>query len=261
MKFIGIDLGWRSGESGLCRLQLQSTPNGDRLGIEDLTCRLSLEEIFAWLDKGLGEAEGAMVAVDAPTIIPNQTGTRLPDRLTHKYFGKYHAGCYPANLGRPFAERTTGVGKLLEERGFLHAPEIQAQRQGRYQIEVFPHPAMVQLFQLERIIKYKKGNLAQKRQGLLELQSYIENILPQLTPALDLTLAPGMEPWRSPLTLNGKELKHQEDQWDSLICAYIGAYWWYWGRERNWVLGDESTGYIVVPTLGADQPVPDAEKN
>ncbi|WLT39954.1 hypothetical protein NON20_02355 [Synechocystis sp. B12] len=55
-------------------------------------------------------------------------------------------------------------------------------------MEVFPHPAMVQLFQLERIIKYKKGNLAQKRQGLLELQSYIENILPQLTPALDLTL-------------------------------------------------------------------------
>lgn len=257
MKFIGIDLGWRSGESGLCRLRLKSTPTGDRLCIEDIICRLSLEEIFAWLDKGLGEAEGAMVAVDAPTIIPNQTGTRLPDRLTHKYFGKYHAGCYPANLARPFAERTITVGNMLKERGFLHAPEIQAQRQGRYQIEVFPHPAMVQLFQLERIIKYKKGNLAQKRQGLLELQSYIENILPQLTPALELTLPPGIESWRSPLTLNSKELKRQEDQWDSLICAYIGAYWWYWGRERNWVLGDESTGYIVVPTLGADQPQPD----
>ncbi|MBE9176377.1 DUF429 domain-containing protein [Synechocystis salina LEGE 06155] len=256
MKFIGIDLGWSSGESGLCHLRLESAPTGDRLWVEDITCRLSLTDIFAWLDGELTASEGAMVAVDAPTIIPNVGGTRLPDRLTHKYFGKYHAGCYPANLARPFAARTTGVGKLLEERGFLHAPEIEAQRQGRYQIEVFPHPAMVQLFQLERIIKYKKGNLAQKRQGLLELQSYMENVLPQLTPALELTLPPGMESWRSPLALNGKELKRLEDQWDSLICAYIGAYWWYWGRKRNWVLGDASTGYIVVPTLSADQPIP-----
>ncbi|MCT0252859.1 DUF429 domain-containing protein [Synechocystis sp. CS-94] len=256
MKFIGIDLGWRSGESGLCRLQLESTPTGDRLGIEDITCRLSLEDIFAWLDGGVKVTDGAMVAVDAPTIIPNASGTRLPDRLTHKYFGKYHAGCYPANLARPFATRTITVGNLLEERGFLHAPDIESQRQGRYQIEVFPHPAMVKLFQLERIIKYKKGNLAQKKRGLRELQSHITEVLPQLTPALELTLPPGIELWRSPEELNGKQLKHLEDQLDSLICAYIGAHWWYWGRERNWVLGDQASGYIVVPTLSADQPPP-----
>jgi pyridoxamine 5'-phosphate oxidase len=27
----------------------------------------------------------------------------------------------------------------------------------------------------------------------------------------------------------------------------VAAHWWYWGRERNDVLGDAATGYIVVP--------------
>jgi predicted RNase H-like nuclease len=45
-------------------------------------------------------------------------------------------------------------------------------------------------------------------------------------------------------------LKAVEDQLDSLICAYVAAHWWYWGLERNWVLGDTTTGYIVVPAAG-----------
>jgi predicted RNase H-like nuclease len=243
VKFIGIDLGWRSGESGLCCLQA----DGDRLELLDVTRRLSLEDIFAWLDQWVEPTWGAMVAVDAPTLIPNPTGTRLPDRLTHQYFGKYHAGCYPANLGRPFAERTIAVGLGLEERGFVHAPTITPQGPGRYQIEVFPHPAMVRLFHLERIIKYKKGTLAAKKTALAYLQTCLQSHLSQLTPTLGIT-APLIQPlWRSPLDLKGKDLKALEDQLDSLMCAYIGAYWWYWGLERNQVLGDRRSGYIIVP--------------
>ncbi len=243
MKFIGIDLGWRSGESGLCCLQFE----GDLLQLVDVTRRLSLADIFAWLDHWVKPAQSAIVAVDAPTLIPNQTGTRLPDRLTHHYFGKYHAGCYPANLGRPFAERTIAVGLELEARQFAHAPTISPQIPGRYQIEVFPHPAMVRLFDLDQIIKYKKGKLAEKKQGLIRLQHCLQNHLSQLTPALDIT-HPQIQPlWRSSLDLKGKELKALEDQLDSLMCAYIGAYWWHWGTERNQVLGDRRSGYIIVP--------------
>jgi pyridoxamine 5'-phosphate oxidase len=42
-------------------------------------------------------------------------------------------------------------------------------------------------------------------------------------------------------------LKAVEDQLDALLCAYVAAHWWYWGRERNDVLGNSRTGYIVVP--------------
>ena len=157
MKFIGMDLGWVSGPSGLCCLSFAD----GALVLEQLDRKDSLEECLDWLDKMLDAKTPAIVAVDAPTLIPNETGMRLPDRLTHKHFGKYHAGCYPANLSRPFAARLVAFGKSLESRGFNHAPTIVPQQTGRYQIEVFPHPAMVQLFGLSRILKYKKGRLAE----------------------------------------------------------------------------------------------------
>ena len=120
---------------------------------------------------------------------------------------------------------------------------IQPQKLGRFQIEVFPHPAIVNLFQLEKILKYKKGRLADRKSELLKLHQYIINILPTLEPALVISENfLDMEKINSMATL-----KTTEDKLDSLICAYIGAYWWYWGREKNLVLGDISTGYIVIP--------------
>lgn len=160
MKFLGIDLGWKSQPSGLCYLELTD----EKLQIVDLDRKELITDILSWIDSCLKAEEPAIIAVDAPTLIPNTTGSRLPDKLTHKYFGKYHAGCYPANLSLPFAERTVNFGLELEARGFEHAPTIEPQKLGRYQIEVFPHPAIVHLFNLERILKYKKDastNVAQ----------------------------------------------------------------------------------------------------
>ncbi|BFM38638.1 DUF429 domain-containing protein [Synechocystis sp. LKSZ1] len=249
MKFIGVDLGWRTGASGLSCLQWQ----GNQLHLLETTCRQSLAEILAWIDEKLPLGEAGLVAVDAPTLIPNATGTRLPDRLTHRYFGKYHAGCYPANLGRPFAERTVKMGLKLEQRGFVHAPTIQPQQPRRYQIEVFPHPAMVHLFGLEQILKYKKGKLNDRKQEITKLQAYLQTVLPSLTPAVRFTDS-NADLWQSPASLTGPKLKVLEDQLDSLVCAYVGAHWWHWGAEKNWVLGDYDHGYIVVPTPNKKSP-------
>ena len=239
MKFIGIDLGWQSGKSGLCCLQYLDK----KLKILDLDCILEIEDILNWVDNLTPLSTPALIAVDAPTIIPNQTGTRLPDKLTHKYFGRYHAGCYPANLNRPFAQRTVKFGISLEAKEFIHAPTIKPQQLGRFQIEVFPHPAIVNLFQLEKILKYKKGRLAERKLELLKLHQYIINVLPNLEPALVIS-----NNFLDTEKINSMTtLKTTEDKLDSLICAYIGAYWWYWGQTKNLVLGNYTTGYIVVP--------------
>ena len=231
-----MDLGWVSGPSGLCCLSLVD----GTLVLEQLDRKDSLEEVLVWLDDTLAPEEPAMVAADAPTLIPNETGMRLPDKLTHKHFGKYHAGCYPANLGRPFASRLVAFGKALEARGLNHAPTISPQQAGRYQIEVFPHPAMIQLFGLSRILKYKKGRLAERREGLEGLRDRILKHLPIHTPPLKLKSLPE-------IPTGGKPLKELEDKLDSIVCAYVGAYWWYWGEERCEVLGNRESGYIVVP--------------
>ncbi|TAF07279.1 MAG: DUF429 domain-containing protein [Nostocales cyanobacterium] len=241
MKFIGIDLGWKSQPSGLCCLELKD----GKLQLLDLDRQDAIADIFAWIDKIVQPEAPAIIAVDAPTLIPNSTGSRLPDKLSHKYFGKYHAGCYPANQNLAFAERTINFGLELESRGFIHAPSIEPQKLGRYQIEVFPHPAIVNLFQLERILKYKKGKIQERRLELIKLQNFIVDILPSISPPLRSLRLCGSFPSEIPYT--GAALKETEDKLDSLICAYVGAYWWFWGTGKNIVLGDESTGYIVVP--------------
>jgi predicted RNase H-like nuclease len=181
---------------------------------------------------------------------------RLPDKLTHQHFRHYHAGCYPANLGRPFAQRTVEFGLSLESRGFIHAPVITPQKLGRFQIEVYPHPAIVHLFGLTRILKYKKGILADRRLELIKLRQYILSILPTLKPSLNLSSSvhsPHLGDLFLPeIPTTGTALKAVEDQLDSLICAYVAAHWWYWGSDRNWVLGDAATGYIVVPAPYGD---------
>ena len=170
---------------------------------------------------------------------------RLADKLTHQHFGCYHAGCYPANLGLRFAERTTGFSKSLLAKNFQHAPKIQPQSQGRYQIEVFLHPATIDLFGLEKILKYKKGKIAARRKELDRLRGYITDVLPQLEPGLNpacLKKIPAIADRQS-----GKELKAIEDMLDSLLCAYVAAHWWYWGEAKNMVLGNLDTGYILIP--------------
>jgi predicted RNase H-like nuclease len=252
MKFLGIDLGWTSGASGLCCLEWQQ----DHLTVVDLQCRTQIDDILAWIDAWLPHPQPGAIAIDAPTLIPNLTGMRLCDRQSHQYFGRYHAGCYPAHQGLPFAQRTVEFGLNLEQRGFNHAPEMSPQQLGRYQIEVFPHAATIYLFKLDQIIKYKKGRLAGRRQGLGQLRQLIWERLSQGHPPLKFsTPIPDI-----PET--GSALKAVEDQLDSLICAYVAAHWWYWGVSRNLVLGGVTsapsqqlasrddylaTGYIVVP--------------
>ncbi len=107
----------------------------------------------------------------------------------------------------------------------------------------------MQLFGLERILKYKKGRLLERRIELEKLRSLIVENLPSFQPSLNLSSfsTPLANSFFAEIPSTGTSLKAFEDQLDSLICAYVGAHWWYWDIERNLVLGDRTEGYIIVP--------------
>ena len=231
MKFIGVDFGWTSQPSGVACLD-----EGLRLvGLDRIE---EPQRVVDWIVEVCGEFGPAMVAVDAPTRITNASGMRLCEREAHRRFGRYDAGCYPSNLGSVFATRTTGFGDALERLGFAHAPRIKPCMPGRYQIECFPHIAAVQFFELERVIKYKKGLRVQRAAGLKRFRRLLLSRIPSLQAAAGLKL-PAV-----PVTGG---LKPVEDKLDAVLCAYAGAWWWRWGLERNDVLGDPEEGYIIAP--------------
>lgn len=231
--FLGVDLGWYGKPSGLASIGISQ----GQLFLQNLTRLEKSAEILAWIQNQAGSGN-AVVAVDAPLLIRNQGGIRDAERELNQEFRRFHAGCHAANLGRPFAGNVLSFSRQLAALGFAHGDAMAARSQGRFQIEVHPHAATVNLFDLTRIVKYKRGRRAARAQELRRLRALMLSRLPLLDPAL---------PLRLPSVPKTGNLKPVEDQIDAVLCAYIAAHWWYWAGARNRVYGCGATGYIVVP--------------
>ena len=231
--FVGVDLGWYGKPSGLASLVLE----GSALRLRNITRLEDVDEILCWIQT---EAVGgtAVAAVDAPLVIRNQTSIRMAERELNADFRRFHAGCHAANLGRPFAQKVISFSRHLEALGFGHGASMTPRQEGRFQIEVHPHAATVNLFGLDRIVKYKRGTREDRARELRRLRNLAMSHLPTLDPSLSVRLP------RVPRT---GSLKPTEDKIDAVLCAYIAAHWWRWSMQRNRLYGNEENGYIVVP--------------
>jgi predicted RNase H-like nuclease len=244
--FIGIDMAWKidGNHSGVAVMVC----DGDRV---ELTCvSKDLNTLDGIVDFVRRNATlDSVIAIDASLVVTNETGQRPCETLIGKTFGKYHASCHTSNLGRPYAGTGPRLLGELEKLGFRHDFDIhQAKlRSGKWVFEVYPHPAMVRLFGLDRIIPYKKGSVPEKRAGLQTLRGYLRMLANGsrglvMSATLDGLLKQNLA------QIRGQELKKYEDTLDSVFCAYLAWHCWRWGQERNNMFGTLEHGYIVVPT-------------
>jgi predicted RNase H-like nuclease len=231
--FIGVDLGWYGKPSGLASVRL--TEGG--LYLQSVTRLEQQNEILHWIESRAGSGN-SVVAVDAPLVIRNHISIRPVEREFNRDFRRFHAGCHAANLGRPFARKVLAFSRGLSALGFVHGADIMPKETGRFQIEVHPHAAAVNLFDLPRIVKYKRGRREQRASELGRLCKLMISHLPNMDPGLELTL---------PSVPRDGSLKPIEDRVDAVLCAYVAAHWWLWGNQRNRRYGSKDEGYIVVP--------------
>jgi predicted RNase H-like nuclease len=249
VRFVGVDLAWtRRGGSGVCVVADGGVRGSGRV--------VSDQELLAWLAP-LAE-DDALVAVDAPLIVRNQTGRRPAEQAISRCFGAYHASAHSANLGLPsFRDGVRGEW-LARALGFdvdpFFAPGVPLRRA----IEVYPHTAIVALFDLASTLKYKAKpgrTLASRSQALAELLRHLETLC-DADPPLDVTVA---RRWRELNRVvrnpgSGAALARAEDEIDAYVCAYTGLYYWTHGADRCRVAGTLADGYIVTPVtpeLGA----------
>ncbi len=249
MLLIGLDLAWGEKNSdGVCFIRYDAArrrarllgydyPQGDRALVAAITGQLRPDE-------------PALAAIDAPIVCPNLTGTRPVDRLTHTLFHREHAACHPANLTKcPRPPRI--LARLAADLGFaagwsLPPNEIRKSKieapAPRLAAEVYPHPAMVRLFRLPRIIKYKKGPVAARRLEFRRLQRLLTALLATEFPFLALdadTPALLATPWTKPV----------EDRTDALFCALLALWHVHHAGTRSEVLGDLASGFILLPAV------------
>ena len=243
-RLIGIDLAWgeRNG-TGCAELGWR----GDELELRRIDVLGTLEEIVAWIEPERGEW---VVAVDAPLVVLNQTGRRRADADVSAKYGEFHAGAYPTNLSLLGTDHRGGrLWRALQDCGAALVERVEHLNGGRLAFEMFPHVAMVELFGLERIIKYKKGQVAEKRAGQRELAAAMHAHLcaSQHRPRLhvDPTLDDLLEEPREPL--RGRALKGREDRLDAVVCAYVAA-WLDAGRPLQ-ALGQVGAGVVIAPQV------------
>jgi len=234
---IGVDLAWgEKMHDGVCFVALEGVggrvlgfgyPQGDR-------------DLMKLIGETSRNYQTVFVTVDAPIVCPNRTGTRPVDRLTHRMFHREHAACHPANLMR--CPRPPRVARLLQRNGFRVGWETRVG--GRWVAEVYPHPAMVRMFGLPRIIKYKKGSVAERRKEFQRLQGLMRKLMKRRFPGLKLN-----QETRS--LLRQKWSKPVEDRTDALFCALIGMWHWIHRGKRSEVIGDRKSGFILLPKEGS----------
>jgi len=244
MRFCGLDLAWSPrNTSGGVILELQDGRGVPVLWDDSLG---SDEEILSFILEGT-QGRPALVAVDAPLIVPNETGSRPCDRELSAVYRRAEAAAYPVNRRLLGPEvRGEEISRGLAGRGFIVSPVVAARRPVRQIIEVYPHPAMVELFGLERTFKYKARpgrSLEDRRRELGRYLAAIEGLARH---------DPPLAPW--PVTeevdlarLAGAALKRAEDLLDALLCSYIALHTWWHGPRGYRVFGDGDSGFILVP--------------
>jgi predicted RNase H-like nuclease len=249
--YIGIDFAWQS-ERNATGLAVARRDGAGASLVDVVSGVRGLNEIVAFVEHHA--TEKTVIAIDAPLIIRNTTGRRPCETAISKRFGASHASTHSSNLTLYPVPSTHQLVRRLEHAGFRHHVARERQERGRWFFEVYPHPAHILLFGLETIIKYKAKSRRPRSLRLSEferLQSLLlslERAEPALAPGAAMSfLAEDVH------TLRGQRLKDREDALDAWLCAYLALHAWYWGAERNEVVGDFESGYIVLPTASASR--------
>ncbi|TDD59343.1 DUF429 domain-containing protein [Kribbella antibiotica] len=239
MYYIGVDLAWgQKNMTGLAAIDA----SGHLLAA---TQRKTDDEIIDWLTPWT--TGPCLVAIDAPIIVTNPTGNRPCESLVSRHFGRYGASCHSANLSKPhFADGTRAL-RLTDKLGLAVDPRDQSERRA---VEVYPHPAIVVLFDLPYILTYKNKpgrDLEHLRRELLSLLDHLET-LREASPPLLLDTCPDWHRIRQATTQAERkaDLGRIEDSIDGIVCAYIAAY-----AVANptavRAMGNPETGYILTP--------------
>jgi predicted RNase H-like nuclease len=227
LRFLGLDLGWTSGATGVAAVAEDGRlVDSGRVQTDD--------EIAGWVERC---PSLDVVAVDAPLVVPNELGMREPERLMASTFGRFGASAHVSNRtrfgGEPRAMR------LARRFGWGFDPAVDTPP---LCVEVYPHPALVGLFQLPYRLDYKKGPTERRLPGFRTFLRLLESV-PELRAAESRRWAGLRQVVADP---RPGDLNRVEDEIDAILCAYL-AWMWRHRREMLTVYGSVDAGYIVAP--------------
>ena len=252
--FHRIDLAWGLGgrrppnETGLCAL--------DETGcILDAGWTRGPGAVDEWVGTMLAQhraaGETVVIAIDAPLIVPNETGMRACERDVGRCYGRWKVGANASN--RALASRAgEALLDLLEQRGVAYTDGTTPAAPGAaVAFECYPYTTLVgvdafgydderpRYKRLDRSIASSEAKIrraAATDELILRLDRLAEA---DADPRLDVRSHAVTAEIAATLTppSGEKSRKHREDLIDAALCAYTAAFWHRHGSPRTQALG------------------------
>jgi len=241
MLLAGIDLAWKS-QNNPSALAFGKLQNNNTLHVVQVHPAITgVEKVLSIIKSELSLSG---IAIDAPLIINNQAGQRICEKQLSQAYGAQGASCHTSNLTLYPKPSSVTLSESLSSSGFVHLGELSDRQ---WQIECYPHPALIEIFGFSRRLQYKKGTVEQQRKGQAQLAIHIKSL--QFSPIIRLIIDSKFQfniDESHILSLQGRKLKENEDVLDALVCLYIAAL--YAIKVKHVVFGTIENGYIYVPS-------------
>lgn len=230
----GFDSAWGGTQRGaMCDLWIDKATG--QVGIDTLpvavTWRDAIQRVAIY-----AHHPHHILAIDQGLVVPNQEGMRPVEKLLAKALGAMDCSAYPSNRSNDSCfGPNAGIWAFLtalQQHGYVHKPmSVPQSKSGRYYFECYPHPAIIALLKLSKVLKYKcrHGNQAEWQ----ELVDFLKTL-----PVANLS---------SIVEALAFQNKANEDKLDSIVCACTALLWWQHGTTRSSMIGNMNHGYIVTP--------------
>ena len=163
-----------------------------------------------------------LVAVDMPLSLETITARRTSDNRVSQAYGARHCGTHTPSVTRP--------GRISDDLRAACASAgyrlVTAGQPEHALIEVYPHPALVELAGAERRLPYKLSKIRTywptltsigRKTRLLEEWGRIVALLDKEIAGVAAALPPPS------VGASACELKAYEDQVDAVVCVWVGA--------------------------------------
>ena len=197
------------------------------------------------------EKDTHLVALDQPTIVNNMTDSRPVDRVAGSLLSSVKSGAQPASRSRiGMFDNSAPIWNFLNHLGYPQLPwsvlKSEEVAGSKALIEVFPALSLLGLapafFERGRAARYNPSNSKTFDLGdWISVCRFVEEY------AVEHRIGV-MKSWARKAATIASPAKADQDQLDSAICAICGFHWLTYGVYRNTVIGDTSSGYMVVAT-------------
>ncbi|MDE2869599.1 MAG: DUF429 domain-containing protein [Chloroflexota bacterium] len=256
--FVGFDSAWAGKAPGGIA---SATFSQDRLVHTRLPEPASFDHAAAIIEELKSTHHYVLVAIDQPTIVPNQTGSRPVDRVAASLISRLGGGVQPANQGKTRSGRTmpskvrmfgpeAPIWRFLRRLDAVqNPPQSRSAVNGRHAIEVFPALALPALepaiLERKRAARYNPAN---RRRFSLPDWRLVALAASRHAAALRLS---DLSEWARNLAELARPTKTHQDCLDAAICLIVALQWRRAPRNQLTVIGDAQLGYMVSPVTPA----------